>query len=272
MRLWVLGTGSRGNAVLFESGGARLLVDAGFGVRTLEARLRAANVAPESVCACVITHEHADHVRGAAPAAAKWGWALHATAGTVAACPALAGAGARTFRAGDALALDGFDVDTAPTSHDARESVALAVTARGTGARAAVCYDLGAASDGVRALLDGAETVVLEANHDEGMLRAGPYPPSVAARIAGRQGHLSNAAAGRLARDVARAGLRHVVLAHLSESCNAPRLAADAVQAALAPTRFRGAVTPAGQDAVLGPLAVAPTRAARHSGQLTLAL
>lgn len=272
MRLWVLGTGSRGNAVLFECGGARLLIDAGFGVRTLETRLRAAGVAPDSVGACLITHEHADHVRGAVPAAAKWGWTLHATAGTLAAAPELVAAGARAFRAGESLAIDGFDVATAPTSHDARESVAVAVTGRASGARAAVCYDLGAAGDAVRALLAGAEAVVLEANHDEGMLRAGPYPPSVAARIAGRQGHLSNAAAGRLARDVARAGLRHVVLAHLSESCNAPRLAADAVQGALAATRFRGAVTPATQEALLGPFALTHGRAARDVGQLSFAL
>lgn len=268
----MLGTGSRGNAVLFESGGSRLLVDAGFGVRTLEARLRAAGVSPASVCACVITHEHADHVRGAAPAAQQWGWALHASEGTVRACPALAAAGATAFRAGDAFAVDGFDVQTAATPHDARESVALAVTGRATGGRAAVCYDLGAATEGVRALLAGAEAVVLEANHDEGMLRAGPYPPSVAARIAGRQGHLSNGAAARLARDVARPGLRHVVLAHLSEQCNTPRLAADAVQGALASTRFRGAVTPAAQDAVLGPVALTARARAADAGQLAFEL
>ena len=135
-----------------------------------------------------------------------------------------------------------------------------------------MCYDLGVATEGVRSLLAAAEAVVLEANHDEGMLRAGPYPPSVAARIAGRQGHLSNAAAGRLARDVARPGLRHVVLAHLSEQCNAPRLAADAVQSALAGTRFRGAVTPASQDAVLGPVALTTRSRSSHHGQLTLDL
>lgn len=272
MRFWVLGSGSRGNAVLFESGDRRLLVDAGFGVRTLEARLRACGVAPESVEACVVTHEHVDHVRGAGPAAQQWGWALHASEGTLRACPALAAAGATAFRAGDAFAVDGFEVETAATPHDARESVALAVTGRATGGRAAVCYDLGAATDGLRALLAGAEAVVLEANHDAAMLRAGPYPPSVAARIAGRQGHLSNDAAARLARDVARAGLRHVVLAHLSEQCNAPEVAAQTVRAALAGTRFRGAVTPAGQDAVLGPLALTAGRPARDPGQLSLGL
>ena len=268
----MLGTGSRGNAVLFESGGARLLIDAGFGLRTLEARLREAGVSPASVSACVITHEHVDHVRGAAPAAQQWGWALHASEGTLRACPALAVAGATAFRAGDTFGVDGFEVQTAATPHDARESVAVAVTGRATGARGAVCYDLGAATDGVRALLVGAEAVVLEANHDEGMLRAGPYPPSVAARIAGRQGHLSNAAAARLARDVARPGLRHVILAHLSEQCNAPHLAADAVQGALAGTRFRGVVTPAAQDAVLGPVALTTRSRARDAGQLALDL
>jgi phosphoribosyl 1,2-cyclic phosphodiesterase len=272
VRFWVLGTGSRGNAVLFESGGARLLVDAGFGVRTLEGRLRVAGVTPASIGACVITHEHVDHVRGAAAAAQQWGWALHASEGTIRGCPALAGAGATAFRAGDSLRLDGFDVETAATPHDAHESVAVAVTARATGARAAVCYDLGAATDGVRAVLAGAEAVVLEANHDGGMLRAGPYPPSVAARIAGRHGHLSNADAGRLARDVARAGLRHVVLAHLSAQCNDPRLAADAVQGALAGTRFRGAVTPAAQDAVLGPEVLSSRALAPPPTQLALGL
>lgn len=272
MRFWVLGTGSRGNAVLFESGGARLLVDAGFGVRTLAARLRTAGVAPESVAACVVTHEHVDHVRGAVQAAQQWGWALHASEGTRRACPALAAAGATSFRAGDALRLDGFDVETAATPHDAQESVAVAVTARGSGARAAVCYDLGAATDGVRVLLAGAEAVVLEANHDAAMLRAGPYPPSVAARIAGRHGHLSNADAGRLARQVAQSGLRHVVLAHLSTQCNDPRLAADAVHGALAGTRFRGHVSPAAQDAVLGPLSLAARGGGARAGQLSLGL
>jgi hypothetical protein len=64
------------------------------------------------------------------------------------------------------------------------------------------------------------------------------------------------------------------VLAHLSESCNEPRLAADALRTALAPTRFRGAVTAAGQDTVLGPIAVAAARAGRHAmaQQLTLGL
>ena len=251
MRLWTLGSGSRGNAVLLESAGRRVLVDAGFGVRTLHERLRAIGVAPQSIGVCVVTHEHADHVKGAAQAAARWGWALHASAGTIAATPALTGA--TPFAAGDTLRLDGFTLETVRTPHDARESVAVVVTASCSGARVAVCTDLGHVTDEVRTLLRDVEVLVLEANHDAGMLHAGPYPPSVCARIGGRLGHLSNDAAARLARDVVGRVVRQVVLAHLSEQCNTPALATAAVHAALTRTRFCGAVSAATQDAIAGP-------------------
>jgi phosphoribosyl 1,2-cyclic phosphodiesterase len=272
VRLWVLGSGSRGNAVLLESGGHRLLVDAGFGVRTLEQRLTALGVPPASIAACLVTHEHADHVKGAAQGAARWRWALHASEGTIAAHPALAAAGAVPFRAGETLALAGFVVETVRTPHDARESVAVVATAQACGTRAGVCYDLGHATDAVRTAMRGLDLLVLEANHDAAMLRAGPYPPSVCDRIAGRHGHLSNDAAGALARQLAAPSLRHVVLAHLSESCNAPATAAAAVTQALAGTRFRGAVTPAGQDAVAGPFVASAGRPAARAQQLSLGL
>ncbi|HEY0778947.1 MAG TPA: MBL fold metallo-hydrolase, partial [Gemmatirosa sp.] len=189
VRLWVLGTGSRGNAVLLESGDARLLVDAGFGVRALAERLAAARVAPESIAACVVTHEHADHVKGVRHAAARWGWAVHATHGTAGACPGVRASNVTTFAAGASFRVGPFEVQTVATPHDAAESVAVTVTAD-SGARAAVCYDLGHASDAVRAAIADIDLLVLESNHDEAMLRAGPYPPSVADRIAGRFGHL----------------------------------------------------------------------------------
>ena len=272
MRMWVLGSGSRGNAVLLESASGRLLVDAGFGLRILQSRLAAIGIAPESIAHCVITHEHKDHVHGATQAAARWGWTLHASAGTIEAHPPLAAANAHTFKAGDTLALQGFSVETVRTPHDARESVAVVATSLSCGTRAGICYDLGHAPDRVRDALKGLDLLVLEANHDSDMLRAGPYPPSVCDRIAGRYGHLSNAAASTLARQLAAPALRHVVLAHLSESCNAPETAAAGVREALARTRFRGAITPAVQDAVVGPFVASAGRPAVRAQQLTLGL
>lgn len=272
MRVWVLGSGSRGNAILLESGDTRVLVDAGFHVRELEVRLTAVGVAPQSVRACVVTHEHGDHARGACAAAARWGWELHASEGTAGACAGMAAADVRTFEPGATFAIGGLSVRTVPVPHDAAGPVAVVATAERSGARVGVCYDLGHASDPVRVAMRELDILVLEANHDDGMLRAGPYPPSVQGRIAGRAGHLSNRAAAGLARECANSNLRHVVLAHLSEVCNDPAVATEAVTAALVGTRFRGRVHAATQGGTVGPFTPRMSRCAPAAQQLSLGL
>jgi phosphoribosyl 1,2-cyclic phosphodiesterase len=252
MKVWVLGSGSSGNAVLLESDGTRLLVDAGFGPRTLATRLKLAGVDARSIAACIVTHDHSDHVCGAGKAAKRWGWQIFATDGTAAA-PDLAGVVVTTFAPGDTLRVGSFEVQTVATPHDATEPVGLLATALPSGARAGICYDVGHASDGVRTLCDSVDVLLLEANHDEGMLWAGPYPPWLCKRIASKTGHLSNRAAADVARDAASPLLAHLVLAHLSEKNNTPVLADRTVRSALRSTAFRGKLTTAKQDAVVGP-------------------
>ncbi len=252
MRVWVLGSGSAGNAVLLESDGTRLLIDAGFGPRALARRMRLAGVDAASVAACVVTHDHSDHVGGVAKAAGRWGWEVFATEGTAQA-PDLEGTPVTTFASGEKVRVGSFEVEAVATPHDAAEPIGVLVTAVSTGARAGICYDIGHASDGVRALCQSVDVLVLEANHDEGMLWAGPYPPWLCARIASSTGHLSNRAAADVARDAATRQLAHVVLAHLSEKNNSPALADRTVRSALRKTAFQGKLSTTRQDAVVGP-------------------
>lgn len=250
MKLWMLGSGSAGNAVLLEADGSRVLIDAGFGTRTLAMRLKTIDVAPESIEACVITHEHSDHIKGATAAAKKWGWTLHATRGTAG---SLGDAPVQTFAAGDALRFASMTLTAVATPHDATESVGFVATSTSGGARAGVFYDMGHASEAVSAACAGLDLLVLESNHDLDMLRTGPYPRWLQARIGCRTGHLSNPAAGALARSVVHSGLSHLVLAHLSERCNKPDVALANMKAAVKGTRFAGTVTAAHQDRVAGP-------------------
>ena len=85
--------------------------------------------------------------------------------------------------------------------------------------------DLGYVTDEVRQALLGCESVVLESNHDKEMLLTGPYPRQLKERILSRYGHLSNEDCAALAADLAEHGLRHLMLAHLSEQNNTPDIA-----------------------------------------------
>lgn len=252
MRVWVLGSGSSGNAVLLESDGTRLLIDAGFGPRTLARRMKLAGIDAASVAACVVTHDHSDHVGGVGKAAQRWGWEVFATEGTAEAAD-LEGTRVTRFVSGATLRVGAFEVAAVATPHDATEPVGVVVTAVSSGARAGICYDIGHASDGVRSLCQSVDVLVLEANHDEGMLWAGPYPRWLCARIASNTGHLSNRVAAAVARDSVTRQLAHVVLAHLSETNNSPALADRAVRAALRKTAFQGKLSTSHQDAVVGP-------------------
>ncbi|HET7613544.1 MAG TPA: MBL fold metallo-hydrolase [Gemmatimonadaceae bacterium] len=256
MKLWILGSGSSGNSVLIETERSRILVDAGFSPRVLKQRLTRAGVAPDSIEAVVVTHEHTDHVKGVAAAARKWGWTIVSTAGTRMVCPEWSELRTILTPRKSSVVVGDFHLETVPVPHDANEPIAVIVTSIGEGARAGIVYDLGQVTDSISRALDKLDVLVIEANHDEGMLRAGPYPPSLQARIRGKFGHLSNGEAARLCGDSIHRGLNNIVLAHLSEKNNTPRTALETVGETLRRSRFRGRLTAASQDNVVGPISV----------------
>ncbi|MDF1505250.1 MBL fold metallo-hydrolase [Roseisolibacter sp. H3M3-2] len=254
--LWLLGSGSQGNAAAVAWGERLLLLDAGVDLPVLLARMRDADLHPWYVEEVLLSHGHRDHVLGAAAGAKAYGWRVWATLGTVWRWRALRGVDVRPFEAGAAFDAGPFRVRTAATPHDVDDSAAFVVEAGGV--RIGYCTDLGHAPDAVVALLQGVDALVLESNYDEAMLRGGPYPPELQARVGGPTGHLGNAQAAEVARAVAHPGLRHLVLGHLSRHNNTPALALASMRRALEGTAFRGVVHAAPPDTVLGPLTLEP--------------
>ncbi|MGZ8471421.1 MAG: MBL fold metallo-hydrolase [Gemmatirosa sp.] len=252
--LWLLGSGSQGNAAAVVCGERLLLLDAGVDLPLLLDRMRAADLHPWFVEEVLLSHGHRDHVIGAAAGVQAYGWRVWATLGTVWRWRALRGVDVAAFEAGASFEAGPFRVHSAPTPHDVDDSVAFVVEAAGV--RIGYCTDLGHAPEAVLALLQGVDALVLESNYDEAMLRGGPYSPDLQARVGGPTGHLGNAQAGEVARAVAHPGLQHLVLGHLSRHNNTPELARAAMERALAGTAFRGTLHVAPPDGVLGPLVV----------------
>ncbi|MDD5452706.1 MAG: MBL fold metallo-hydrolase [Candidatus Bipolaricaulis sp.] len=223
MRICALGSGSAGNALLVEGPRGALLVDAGLPWREIEARSARAGMSLAGLKWVLLTHEHADHVRGLDPLLRR-GVRVAASPGTLRAL----GIEGTTLEPG--IELEGIRVFPFPIPHDAREPVGLRLEANGS--RIGIATDLGQVTDTVLSALSTCQTVALEANHDVPLLLAGPYPWPLKLRILGPEGHLANEETGRAIHLVG-SGLDQVLLAHLSAENNTPALALETVARAV---------------------------------------
>ncbi len=228
-----LASGSRGNAIYLAAGEKALLVDAGLSGREIEKRLRQQELNPRHLTAILVTHEHSDHIRGVGVLARRFNLPVHMSAATHAAIGDSLGRlpACHHFQPGTAFHLADFNVHPFTLSHDAADPVGFTFTCNGL--RIGLATDLGRVTGLVEERLKGCDLLLVEANHDMEMLVDGPYPWHLKQRIRSRHGHLSNVAAGELLARIAHPNLRQIVLGHLSETNNSPRIARQTVQQAL---------------------------------------
>ena len=253
MKIHVLASGSAGNCALVEAGGTCVLVDAGLSGSEIERRIAAVGADVRNLAAILITHEHADHVRGAGILARRHRIPVYLTAGTHAAerrhlgeLPTF-----RHVRPGKEFKLADLEVRPFSTPHTSqggrrghpREGAAdpVAYVFFHEGVKAGYATDLGHPIALMDQNLAGCRLLVLEFNHDPSMLVNGPYPWPVKQWIKGQGGHLSNEQAAKLLGDILRhdTKLEALVLAHLSETNNTPELASRAAHEALERFRMR---------------------------------
>lgn len=231
MRFALLGSGSRGNALVVEQGTTRVLVDCGFSAREMKKRLARLSLEPADLDGIVITHEHDDHCKGLSRFSRLHGLPVWMTAGTQSALADMEVSAVKRFSPHTPFAIGDLEFAPYPVPHDAREPAQFVI---GNGVhRLGVLTDIGHVTTHVRSMVDGCDALVLESNHDSDMLTGGPYPRSLKARVSGRLGHLSNAAAARLLSSIETKALQHVVAAHMSETNNLPALARSALATAL---------------------------------------
>jgi phosphoribosyl 1,2-cyclic phosphodiesterase len=233
MRFALLGSGSEGNGLVVESGATRILVDCGFRVSETVTRLERLGLAPSSLAAVLVTHEHDDHASGVARFARRYDLPVYLTYGTLV---ALGAARAiipciRLIDSHSPFAIGDLEVHPYPVPHDAREPCQFVFSDGDR--RLGLLTDTGVSTPHIERMLSGMEALVLECNHDLELLMNGPYPPSLKRRIASRYGHLDNGTSARLLAGIDCTRLQHVIAAHLSAQNNTPELARGAMSAAL---------------------------------------
>ena len=231
MRFCSLGSGSFGNALVVECGRTRLMMDCGFSLADAVARLERAGLEPGSLAGIVVTHEHDDHLGGVARLAKRYAIPVYLTRGTSHWLPHdFPAVLVRLIDSHSVFAIGDLQVDPFPVPHDAREPVQYVFSDGAV--RLGVLTDLGVPTSHVQEKLSGCHALVIECNHDLDLLMGGDYPVGLKHRIAGRFGHLDNAAAGHLVASLDRGNLRHLIAAHLSQRNNTPALAVAALAAA----------------------------------------
>lgn len=236
IRFHILGSSSSGNCALLVTPHARILIDAGFSGKRIDAALRLVGESLDRIDAVFFTHEHHDHACGLPAIAKRSGIRLYANHAT-----------ARDLRSG--LTCDAnwhhFDngadflfrdirIHAIAIPHDAADPVAFRFTVNENTLfekRIAWVTDLGHVPELVRRHAAEVDVLVLESNYDPDLLDLSERPLSLKQRIRGRHGHLSNADAMALLDSLDNPRLTRVFLGHLSKECNRIEL----VENALAP-------------------------------------
>jgi phosphoribosyl 1,2-cyclic phosphodiesterase len=232
MLLSVLGSGSKGNSTYVSCDGVAILIDAGFSLPQLKKRIKIKNLSIDNIAAIFITHEHSDHWIGAFKLAKELNIKVHIDPvqfkevrvrySNKAWCKGAYISGDHKkvvktdtlypCRVGP-MVVNKFDVP-----HDTSLNRGFTVT--DFNHRVGITTDLGCVTQEVYKNLSSCDVVMVEANHDIGMLIRGSYPQHVKDRVMSQVGHLSNDQCASFVKKLDPRITKQVILAHISEENN----------------------------------------------------
>lgn len=233
MRFCVLASGSEGNCAFVEdTDGVGVLVDAGISMRSTSEHLAQLRRDFTNIRGLLISHEHSDHLRGAAVLARRLDLPIYASNGTLSLIKRyLLGTTQLRSLNGNGHSFGSLQVEAFRVSHDAPETMGFLINEGER--RLAIATDLGVVDMVTLNCLQDCDAIVLEANHDLDMLIGGTYPWDLKQRIRSSRGHLSNDQAAEALCKIASPRLKRVVLAHLSQENNRPEIALERVRTIL---------------------------------------
>lgn len=219
MKYCALASGSNGNCYYIANGEDAILVDVGINTKHVELRMAALGIAPSSISAIFITHEHSDHIRGLSVFCKRYQIPVYITAGSYRGSRLHLPPHLVHIISSDALVSIGqLHITAIPKFHDAHEPCSFVVSDGTT--NIAVLTDIGRPCVHVAQAIQHADVLLLESNYDEDMLHTGRYSYYLKNRIRGGLGHISNKIALELFLQHKSSRLKHLILGHLSGENN----------------------------------------------------
>lgn len=191
-------------------------------MRQIKLRLEQLGAELTEIDAVVITHEHSDHTH----AIKRLNIPTYVASATIELWKDKVSQ-LLEFESDTAFAIKDLLITPFSVSHDAIDPVGFSIESADD-CKIGVVTDIGKATSLVTQRLRDSNILLLEFNHDIEILNYSHYPWDLKQRIRGGLGHLSNTQASMLLHELMHKGLKHVILAHLSQVNNNKEVAYQA--------------------------------------------
>ena len=229
MRICVLASGSKGNAILVVHHETYILIDLGVSCSYLLEQLSKLNIDPNRIKHVFLTHTHTDHIYGLKVFVKNYHPQLYLKEGMINDLSAVLD---HNYTIMDSVFnIDQLEIECFYTSHDAADSVGYVIKADHKSL--AYVTDTGYINEKYFKILTDCDMYIMESNHDIEKLMNGKYPYHLKKRILGDKGHLSNNDCAYYLSHLIGSKTKYIVLSHLSEENNSPSLAYETLVSTL---------------------------------------
>ena len=221
MKIKVLASGSKGNAVYVETSSCKLLIDCGITHKKICEKLESENKKID-IDGCLITHEHIDHINGLKVFLKYNDIPVYTSNGTKSMINhkfcGLLDRNCITLNNLESIYINNLKVTPFLISHDALEPFGYILEEDNE--KVVFLTDSGYVDKKYFELLSNANLYYFESNHDIEMLINSDRPYHLKQRILSDQGHLSNLDSALNFMKICGDNTKKLILAHLSEECN----------------------------------------------------
>lgn len=228
-------SGSRGNSYIVFNDETKIIVDVGVSGKRIFNSIVEIGLENSQINGVVVTHEHSDHIKSVRITMKKFENASIYTNKKVWEYLEDLVPEERHVEiiTGEEFKIGNILVKSFLVNHDAAEPVGYSFISEGR--KVSIVTDTGHINDSIYQEIVDSDLLVLEANHDPGLVPYCRYPYSVKCRILGENGHLANEKAAECLSNILKdkPKPRQVMFAHLSRENNTEDFVSNTVNSYL---------------------------------------